>query len=64
MHRSGFGWWLTPKDGHKIIEHSGGIDGMSADVIMIDDMDFGLIVMANADGLATLLLAFNVLRKL
>ncbi len=24
----GFGWWLTPKDGHKIIEHSGGIDGM------------------------------------
>ncbi len=30
---------------------------------MIDDMDFGLIVMANADGLATLLLAFNVLGK-
>lgn len=57
----GLGWWLTPKDGHKIIEHSGGIDGMSANLIMIEDMGFGIIVVANASEAASTLLTFRVL---
>lgn len=43
----GFGWWLTPKKGHKVIEHSGGIDGMSANLIMIQDMNVGFIILNN-----------------
>jgi CubicO group peptidase (beta-lactamase class C family) len=43
----GFGWWLTPVNGHKIIEHSGGIDGMSAQLVMIKDMNVGFIILTN-----------------
>lgn len=43
----GFGWWLTPWKGHKIIAHSGGIDGMSAQLFMIKDMDIGVVILCN-----------------
>nr|WP_321222468.1 serine hydrolase [uncultured Psychroserpens sp.] len=43
----GFGWWLTPINGHKIIEHSGGIDGMQAQLVMIKDLNIGFIILAN-----------------
>ena len=44
----GFGWWLTPINGHKVIEHSGGIDGMSAQLVMIKDMNVGFVILTNA----------------
>lgn len=43
----GFGWWLTPVNGHKVIEHSGGIDGMSAQLVMIKDMNVGFVILTN-----------------
>lgn len=43
----GFGWWLTPKNGNKIIEHSGGVDGASANLIMVHNRKFGIIVLTN-----------------
>jgi len=43
----GFGWWLTPWNGHKIIEHSGGIDGMSAQLFMVKDLDIGVVILTN-----------------
>ena len=43
----GLGWWLTPENGHKIIEHSGGIDGMTAHLMMIKDMNLGVVVLIN-----------------
>ena len=45
----GFGWWLTPKNGHKIIDHSGGVDGSSANLIMIENKKFGVIVLNNTN---------------
>ncbi len=60
----GLGWWLTPKNGHKIIEHSGGIDGMSANLVMIKDMNFGFIILTNeAEEPATFLLTAKILEK-
>ncbi len=59
----GFGWWLTPKNGHKIIEHGGGIDGMTANVVMIKDLGFGIVVLSNTDEIASLLLTFKVLEQ-
>lgn len=44
----GFGWWLTPQNGHKIIEHAGGIDGATANLMMVEDLDFGVVVLSNA----------------
>ena len=43
----GLGWWVTPRNGHKIIEHSGGIDGMSAQLFMIKDMNIGVVILCN-----------------
>lgn len=61
----GFGWWLTSKNGHKIIEHSGGIDGMSANLVMIKDMNLGFVILTNeAEEPATFLLTAKILEKL
>ncbi len=43
----GLGWFISPVNGHKIIEHSGGIDGMSAQLTMIKDMNLGFIILTN-----------------
>ena len=43
----GLGWWVTPHKGHKIIEHSGGIDGMSAQLFMVQDMNLGVVILTN-----------------
>jgi hypothetical protein len=60
----GFGWWLTPKNGHKIIEHSGGIDGMSANLVMIKDMNLGFVILTNeAEEPAIFLLTAKLLEK-
>ena len=59
----GFGWWLTPINGHKIIEHSGGIDGMSADVIMVKDLNLGVVVLTNTSEMAPFLLNFKILEQ-
>jgi CubicO group peptidase (beta-lactamase class C family) len=61
----GFGWWLTPKNGHKIIEHSGGIDGMSANLVMVKDMNLGFVILTNeAEEPVTFLLTAKILEKL
>ena len=54
----GLGWWVTPKNGNKIIDHSGGIDGMRANCLMVKNKDFGVIVLSNssASWLATSLM--------
>lgn len=44
----GFGWWLTPIDGHKVIEHSGGVDGMSANLFMVKDLNIGVVILSNS----------------
>ncbi|PHN06571.1 serine hydrolase [Flavilitoribacter nigricans] len=61
----GFGWWLTPRNGHKIIEHSGGIDGMAANLVMVEDLDFGLIILSNTEKEpATSMLTYKILSEL
>jgi CubicO group peptidase (beta-lactamase class C family) len=44
----GMGWWLTPYKEYVLIEHSGGVDGMGANLIMERNKKFGIIVMTNA----------------
>ncbi len=59
----GFGWWLTPKNGNKIIDHSGGVDGMSANLIMVKNKNFGVVVLTNSaeNGLIVFSLSFNII---
>jgi CubicO group peptidase (beta-lactamase class C family) len=61
----GFGWWLTPIDGHKVIEHSGGVDGMSANLVMIKDMNLGFVILTNeAEEPATFLLSAKLMEMI
>tara|TARA_R110001632_G_scaffold83134_3_gene184221 strand:- start:37 stop:1572 length:1536 start_codon:yes stop_codon:yes gene_type:complete len=57
----GFGWWLTPKNGHKIIDHSGGVDGASANLIMIDNEKYGVIVLNNTSNWLTFRATFDII---
>lgn len=59
----GFGWWLTPKNGNKIVDHSGGVDGMTANLIMVKNRNFGVIVLTNssAAGWAPFSLTFDII---
>jgi len=59
----GFGWWLTPKNGNKIVDHSGGVDGMVANLIMVKNRNLGVIVLTNssAAGWAPFSLTFDII---
>ena len=57
----GFGWWLTPVDGQKVVEHSGGVDGMVANLKMVMDKGFGIVALSNAEESATTALTLDVL---
>ena len=44
----GLGWFISPAKEHRIIEHSGGIDGMLAQLVMIKGMNLGFVILTNA----------------
>ncbi|PIB31460.1 serine hydrolase [Maribacter sp. 4G9] len=61
----GFGWWVTPRNNDKLIEHSGGIDGMAAKIFMIKDLDIGVIILTNiSKEPASFLLKAKILEQL
>ncbi len=49
-HAYGFGWMLYDFKGKSIVEHGGNIDGMSAQVGMLPDEKFGVVLLANRGG--------------
>ena len=59
MHFSayGLGWNLTNYKGHKIVSHSGGLDGMISRVAMLPEENFGFVILTNNNnGLSTWLM--------
>jgi CubicO group peptidase (beta-lactamase class C family) len=46
----GLGWMIEDYRGKKLLEHAGGIDGMTAQVAMIPEEKLGVVVLANSDG--------------
>lgn len=60
----GFGWWLTPKNGHTIVDHSGGIDGMAANIVMVKDLNLGIVVLTNTDEMVPFLLTWKLLEQI
>jgi CubicO group peptidase (beta-lactamase class C family) len=55
IHQYGFGWFLSPLDGHVNIGHSGSTSGFSASFQRFPEDDLEVIVLTNAneDGVAT-----------
>jgi len=48
----GLGWFLSDYRGRKVVEHSGAIDGMRAQVALIPEEKLGLVVLSNMNGSA------------
>ncbi len=46
----GLGWVVEVYRGHRIIQHSGGIDGFSSRVVLVPEKGFGVALLANLDG--------------
>ena len=43
----GLGWNLTDKKGNLVVQHTGGLPGMASKVVMIPDLNFGIVVLTN-----------------
>lgn len=45
---AGLGWFLTNLDGHRIVSHSGGYDGMYSQVKIAPDDSLGVVILTNS----------------
>lgn len=43
----GLGWQLTDVEGHKQVSHTGGLDGIVTQILMIPEINLGIIVLTN-----------------
>ncbi len=59
----GLGWFLSDMNGFFKVEHSGLIAGMSSEVILIPELELGIVVLNNSEGadLMNGLMGFNLL---
>ncbi len=48
FYSAGLGWFLYRKGGQAIVTHGGGYDGMYSRVIMIPEMNVGIVVLTNS----------------
>ena len=44
----GLGWNLTDKNGYTIVSHTGGMPGMLSQVVLIPELDAGIVVLTNS----------------
>lgn len=59
----GLGWFITPHNHYRIIDHSGGIDGMTANLIMIKELNTGIVALTNCEEIPTHLLTWKLLEQ-
>ncbi|MEL6831454.1 MAG: serine hydrolase [Bacteroidota bacterium] len=45
---AGLGWFLSNSNGHTIVGHGGGYDGMYSRVAMVSDQNLGIVVLTNS----------------
>jgi CubicO group peptidase (beta-lactamase class C family) len=44
----GLGWWIEMYRGHRLVKHSGDIDGFASEVSLIPDMKIGIVILTNS----------------
>ncbi len=57
----GFGWFLRDYRGRKLVWHSGGMDGMSAVVMLVPEEKLGITVLSHQDGGIVSAMAYQLL---
>jgi CubicO group peptidase (beta-lactamase class C family) len=45
----GLGWFIWDYRGHRVVQHAGGVTGMVTQVMLVPDLNAGLVVLSNAD---------------
>jgi hypothetical protein len=48
----GLGWFISNQNGRKVIEHSGGVDGFVANIMMVPELRLGIVILCNQESLA------------
>jgi D-alanyl-D-alanine carboxypeptidase len=56
----GYGWGISEYEGHRLIEHGGGIPGFSTQAIRIPNARVFVAVLTNNEGISPELLAFKI----
>jgi CubicO group peptidase (beta-lactamase class C family) len=57
----GLGWFLNDYRGRKVISHTGGMDGMSAVVMLVPEENLGITVLSHQDGGISYAMALRML---
>jgi hypothetical protein len=60
----GLGWFIEDYRGHELILHPGDIDGFSAMVVLIPDLDTGYVVLINLSSFYRQVLAYHIADQL
>jgi len=48
FYSAGLGWFIYTREGRKIVTHGGGYDGMYSRVLMIPEMNVGIVILTNS----------------
>ena len=60
----GMGWGIALFDKHTIYTHDGGVDGFTANVSFIPEIQLGIVVLMNMSNVTPQLVAFNLWQRL
>ena len=60
----GMGWALMDFNGHKVVHHSGGLDGMVSQLVLIPDKKIGAVFLANKTTALPTALMYDLLDRL
>ena len=57
----GLGWDLRDYRGHKLVTHTGGLDGMTSRTLLVPDARLGIVVLTNGESPLSTVLAWRLL---
>jgi CubicO group peptidase (beta-lactamase class C family) len=60
----GLGWFLQDFRGHKVVQHGGGIDGMTTFLAMVPDRKLGVVAVTNGGGVPVYGVVWDILDSL
>lgn len=56
------GWFVTQEDGQRVLEHNGVLSTFHADVVLMPELNYGIVVLYNINSLPLSLVAFPAIK--
>jgi CubicO group peptidase (beta-lactamase class C family) len=57
------GWFVTQEDGQRVLEHDGILSTFHADVVLIPELNYGIVMLYNINSLPLNLVAFPTIKR-